>query len=61
MEKTFYVATQAFGWFISISLAVFSVFAFKLEYPIIGILLIIIFLGSCIVNFLFRRKWKETL
>lgn len=61
MEKTFYIATQAFGWFISISLAVFVVFAFKLKYPFIGALLILIFLASCVVNFLFRKKWKETL
>ncbi|MBD8006435.1 hypothetical protein [Bacillus norwichensis] len=61
MEKTFYIATQAFGWFISISLAVFVVFAFKLKYPFIGTLLILIFLASCVVNFLFRKKWKETL
>ncbi|VEF48256.1 Uncharacterised protein [Bacillus freudenreichii] len=60
MEKTFYIATQAFGWFISISLAVFSGFAFKLSYPFIGILLIIIFLASGVVNVLFRKKWKET-
>jgi len=61
LEKTFYIATQAFGWFISISLAVFGVFAFKLKYPFIGILLILIFLASCVVNYLFRKKWKETL
>lgn len=61
MEKTFYIATQVFGWFISISLAVFSIFAFKLKYPFIGILLIVIFLASCVVNVLFKKKWKETL
>lgn len=61
MDKTFYIATLAFGWFITVSLGVFSYFAFTLHYPLIGILLAGIFLGSCAVNVLFRKKWKETL
>ncbi|MFD1705289.1 hypothetical protein ACFSCZ_00815 [Siminovitchia sediminis] len=60
MDKTFFIATQIFGWFIAISLAVFAFFAFRLHYPFIGILLILIFIGSCIVNIMFRKKWIET-
>ncbi|MBM7716621.1 hypothetical protein MHB50_09510 [Siminovitchia sp. FSL H7-0308] len=59
MEKTFFIATLTFNWFIAISLAVFSFFAFKLGYPLIGICLVLIFIGSCIVNVKFAKKWRE--
>lgn len=55
MEKTYYVSTLIFGFIISLSLAIFAIFAFKLSYPIIGGAFILICIASVVVNILFLR------
>ncbi|MBS4207424.1 hypothetical protein [Bacillus sp. FJAT-50079] len=60
MEKTFFIATLFFSWFITISLAVFSYFAIQLGYTFIGICLIVIMIASIAMNTVFRKKWKRT-
>ncbi|MEK3886803.1 hypothetical protein [Bacillus sp. FSL K6-3431] len=60
MEKTYFIATLIFTWFISISLAVFTYFGFRLGYPLIGIVLALITIASAAMNILFKRKWKRT-
>ena len=59
LEKTYFIATLIFGWFITLSLAVFTYFAFKLDYPIIGIGIIVITVASAVVNSLMYRKWRN--
>ncbi|MBS4203497.1 hypothetical protein [Lederbergia citrea] len=59
MEKTYYVATLIFGWFITVSLAVFMYFAFKLGYSLIGIVMTMIVIASAAMNTLFLKKWKK--
>ncbi|MBS4194101.1 hypothetical protein [Lederbergia citri] len=59
MERTYFVATLIFGLFILVSLAVFAYYAFKLGYPIIGVILAFIFLASASMNIVLFRKWKN--
>lgn len=60
LEKTYFIATLIFGWFITLSLAVFNYFAFRLDYPVIGVILVLITIASAAMNILLFRKWKRT-
>ncbi|MBW8348989.1 hypothetical protein K0H71_05895 [Bacillus sp. IITD106] len=59
MERTYFVATLIFGMIISVSLAVFAYYAFKLGYSIIGVIMVFIFLASASMNIVLFRKWKK--
>ncbi|MCR2820605.1 hypothetical protein [Lederbergia panacisoli] len=59
LEKTYFVVTLIFGSFISLSLAVFTYYAFKLGYSIIGVTIALIFLASAAMNIAMFRKWKK--
>ncbi|MCJ8006379.1 hypothetical protein ACFFF5_03385 [Lederbergia wuyishanensis] len=59
MEKTYFVMTLVFGWIITVSLAIFTYFAFKLEYSIIGIFIFLILLASISMNIIMIRKWRK--
>lgn len=60
LEKTYVIATLIFGWFITISLIVFTFFAFRLGYALIGLATLAITAGSAAMNTLLMRKWKIT-
>ncbi|CAM4013305.1 hypothetical protein [Lederbergia lenta] len=60
MEKTYFIATLAFGWFITLGLGVFTYFGFRLGYPLIGIMFIAITIASAAMNILLIKKWKRT-
>ncbi|MBS4199075.1 hypothetical protein KHA93_05315 [Bacillus sp. FJAT-49732] len=59
MEKTYFIMTLVFGWFITVSLAVFTYYAFKLDYLMIGIIIALILLASISMNIVMFRKWRR--
>ncbi|KRG12079.1 hypothetical protein [Lederbergia galactosidilytica] len=59
MEKTYYIATLVFAWFITVSLFVFSFFAFKLTYYFFGVLILLICIAATMVNILLFRNIKK--
>ncbi|MDQ0176342.1 hypothetical protein [Bacillus chungangensis] len=59
MEKVYYYATLFFGTFITLALIIFSIFAFRLGYPVIGIFLVLIVIASIFVYIVFMKKWDK--